>query len=228
VGAPGTVVAGGAAGQALDRSPEAGQRDSLAGADRCSVAGSATRAGRGRRSTDSSGDGSATAHGRRCRPGCRPKRMRPDSSRGDVNVDSTIRRASQHATGARRDGQAQKEPPVGIRDEPEATARAGPEEASPPRPTWPANRANDRFLRRSPQAREVSAPVHRRSAGHSSPPHRTGPSPSLGGRGAIRPIRPAPTGSVCEGMESGARSPSPPTRSPTANSSERRRSTAKL
>lgn len=32
----------------------------------------------------------------------------------DVSVDSTIARAHQHAAGARRDGQAQKEPPGGV------------------------------------------------------------------------------------------------------------------
>lgn len=37
----------------------------------------------------------------------------------EVNVDSTICRAHQHAAGARRDGQAQKEPPGGTRAEPE-------------------------------------------------------------------------------------------------------------
>lgn len=37
----------------------------------------------------------------------------------EVNVDSTICRAHQHAAGARRDGQAQKEPPGGIRTEPD-------------------------------------------------------------------------------------------------------------
>ena len=36
----------------------------------------------------------------------------------EVNVDSTICRAHQHAAGARRDGQAQKEPPGGVRAEP--------------------------------------------------------------------------------------------------------------
>ncbi|KRB68882.1 transposase [Kitasatospora sp. Root187] len=36
----------------------------------------------------------------------------------EVNVDSTICRAHQHAAGARRDGAAQKEPPGGIGDEP--------------------------------------------------------------------------------------------------------------
>ncbi|MFF6949757.1 IS5 family transposase [Streptomyces iakyrus] len=37
----------------------------------------------------------------------------------DVNVDSTICRAHQHAAGARRDGQAQKEPPGGNQAEPD-------------------------------------------------------------------------------------------------------------
>ncbi|MEV0376057.1 IS5 family transposase, partial [Streptomyces sp. NPDC050636] len=37
----------------------------------------------------------------------------------EVNVDSTICRAHQHAAGARRDGQAQKEPPGGNRVEPD-------------------------------------------------------------------------------------------------------------
>ncbi|MEF9907271.1 IS5 family transposase [Streptomyces sp. P9-A2] len=37
----------------------------------------------------------------------------------EVNVDSTICRAHQHAAGARRDGQGQKEPPGGIRVEPD-------------------------------------------------------------------------------------------------------------
>lgn len=36
-----------------------------------------------------------------------------------VSVDSTISRAHQHAAGARRDGQAQKEPPGGTQQEPE-------------------------------------------------------------------------------------------------------------
>lgn len=36
----------------------------------------------------------------------------------EVNVDSTICRAHQHAAGARRDGQGQKEPPGGSRTEP--------------------------------------------------------------------------------------------------------------
>ncbi|BFU46645.1 IS5 family transposase [Krasilnikovia sp. MM14-A1004] len=35
-----------------------------------------------------------------------------------VSVDSTISRAHQHAAGARRDGQAQKEPPGGVQTEP--------------------------------------------------------------------------------------------------------------
>ncbi|MFG2987215.1 IS5 family transposase [Streptomyces sp. NPDC048258] len=37
----------------------------------------------------------------------------------DVNVDSTVCRAHQHAAGARRDGAGQKEPPGGIGTEPE-------------------------------------------------------------------------------------------------------------
>ncbi len=37
----------------------------------------------------------------------------------EVNVDSTVCRAHQHAAGARRDGQAQKEPPGGSRAEPD-------------------------------------------------------------------------------------------------------------
>ncbi|WP_260677547.1 IS5 family transposase [Streptomyces albidoflavus] len=37
----------------------------------------------------------------------------------EVNVDSTVCRARQHAAGARRDGQAQKEPPGGSRAEPD-------------------------------------------------------------------------------------------------------------
>jgi transposase len=37
----------------------------------------------------------------------------------EVNVDSTICRAHQHAAGARRDGQSQKEPPGGIGAEPD-------------------------------------------------------------------------------------------------------------
>jgi hypothetical protein len=36
-----------------------------------------------------------------------------------VNVDSTICRAHQHATGARRDGAGQKEPPGGVATEPD-------------------------------------------------------------------------------------------------------------
>ncbi len=36
-----------------------------------------------------------------------------------VNVDSTVCRAHQHAAGARRDGAAQKEPPGGVGEEPE-------------------------------------------------------------------------------------------------------------
>ncbi|MFC9431979.1 hypothetical protein [Streptomyces sp. NPDC056987] len=36
----------------------------------------------------------------------------------EVNVDTTICRAHQHAAGARRHGQAQKEPPGGKRAEP--------------------------------------------------------------------------------------------------------------
>ncbi|WP_328466083.1 IS5 family transposase [Actinoplanes sp. NBC_00393] len=36
-----------------------------------------------------------------------------------VSVDSTISRAHQHAAGARRDGQAQKEPPGGVQTEPD-------------------------------------------------------------------------------------------------------------
>lgn len=39
--------------------------------------------------------------------------------RWEVNVDSTVCRAHQHAAGARRDGQAQKEPPGGVRVEPD-------------------------------------------------------------------------------------------------------------
>nr|WP_267717397.1 hypothetical protein [Streptomyces sp. CoH17] len=37
----------------------------------------------------------------------------------EANVDSTICRAHQHAAGARRDGQIQKEPPGGISVEPD-------------------------------------------------------------------------------------------------------------
>jgi hypothetical protein len=37
----------------------------------------------------------------------------------DVSVDSTIMRAHQHAAGARRDPDAQKEPPGGVEDEPD-------------------------------------------------------------------------------------------------------------
>ncbi|MFH9750232.1 IS5 family transposase [Streptomyces griseus] len=37
----------------------------------------------------------------------------------EVNIDSTICRAHQHAAGARRDGQAQKEPPGGLQVEPD-------------------------------------------------------------------------------------------------------------
>ncbi|MFF2721090.1 hypothetical protein [Streptomyces sp. NPDC058011] len=35
----------------------------------------------------------------------------------EVSIDSTIRRAHQHAAGVRRDGKAQQEPPGGIRNE---------------------------------------------------------------------------------------------------------------
>jgi transposase len=37
----------------------------------------------------------------------------------EVNVESTVCRAHQHAAGARRDGQSQKEPPGGILAEPD-------------------------------------------------------------------------------------------------------------
>ncbi|MFJ2093864.1 IS5 family transposase [Streptomyces sp. NPDC087901] len=37
----------------------------------------------------------------------------------EINIDSTICRAHQHAAGARRDGRAQKEPPGGTRTEPD-------------------------------------------------------------------------------------------------------------
>lgn len=37
----------------------------------------------------------------------------------EVNVDSTVCRAHQHAAGARRDGQSQKEPPGGVHAEPD-------------------------------------------------------------------------------------------------------------
>jgi transposase len=38
--------------------------------------------------------------------------------RWDISVDSTTSRAHQHAAGARRDGELQKEPPGGVNDEP--------------------------------------------------------------------------------------------------------------
>ncbi|MEV5554880.1 hypothetical protein AB0L44_14620 [Nonomuraea wenchangensis] len=46
-----------------------------------------------------------------------------------MNVDSTICRARQQAAGARRDGQAQKEPPGGRQDEPDdhSLGRDGPQ-----------------------------------------------------------------------------------------------------
>lgn len=62
----------------------------------------------------------------------------------EVNVDSTICRAHQHAAGARRDGQAQNEPPGGTAPNPRTMAWAGPGEASPRRSTWPASKSKGR------------------------------------------------------------------------------------
>nr|WP_230989843.1 transposase [Streptomyces luteolifulvus] len=63
----------------------------------------------------------------------------------EVNVDSTICRAHQHAAGARRDGAGQKEPPGGVRTEPDdhGLGRSG-GAASPRRSTWPVSRDRSR------------------------------------------------------------------------------------
>ncbi|MGC9544172.1 hypothetical protein [Streptomyces sp. UG1] len=48
----------------------------------------------------------------------------------EVSVDSTVCRAHQHGTGARRNGALQKEPPGGVREEPRTTGWAGREAGS--------------------------------------------------------------------------------------------------
>jgi hypothetical protein len=58
-----------------------------------------------------------------------------------LSVDSTISRAHQHAAGARRDGQAQKEPPGGVQAEPADHGSADRGAGGPPRRIWPASRA---------------------------------------------------------------------------------------
>ena len=58
----------------------------------------------------------------------------------DLSVDSTVCRAHQHAAGARRQGDLQKEPPGGVftesRDHGLGRSRGG----LPPSCTWPSNR----------------------------------------------------------------------------------------
>ncbi|MFE1788087.1 transposase [Streptomyces sp. NPDC059525] len=59
----------------------------------------------------------------------------------DLNVDSTVCRAHQHAAGARKQGDRQKEPPGGIFTEPRdhglGRSRGG---FTPPSSTWPSSR----------------------------------------------------------------------------------------
>lgn len=73
----------------------------------------------GRRSAGASAAGSGTGHGTWRGPGCKPGRTAAGLITREINVDSTICRAHQHAAGARRDGQSQRQPPGGNRTEPD-------------------------------------------------------------------------------------------------------------
>ncbi|WSR20306.1 transposase [Streptomyces sp. NBC_01207] len=63
----------------------------------------------------------------------------------DVNVDSTICRAHQHAVGARCDGRAQKEPPDGHRGEPDDHGLGRSRGGWTTRFTWPASKSRGRY-----------------------------------------------------------------------------------
>ncbi|CAL9335022.1 hypothetical protein SUDANB9_00150 [Streptomyces sp. enrichment culture] len=141
----------------------------------------------------------------------------------EVNVDSTICRAHQHAAGARRDGQAQNEPPGGTAPNPRTMAWAGPGEASPRRSTWPASKGKGRCPCWSPLVSVVtvlSSPPSWMPSGCPAP-DRAVPVSVRCGCGATWRIRPAPTGPAFDSAESAARSRSLPTRPPTANAAGR-------
>ncbi|ALO13581.1 Transposase IS4 family protein [Streptomyces venezuelae] len=59
----------------------------------------------------------------------------------DLSVDSTVRRAHQHAAGARKQGDLQKEPPGRVFTEPRDRGLDALMAGSPPRCTWPSSRA---------------------------------------------------------------------------------------
>ncbi|ALO05875.1 Transposase IS4 family protein [Streptomyces venezuelae] len=64
----------------------------------------------------------------------------------DLSVNSTVCRADQHAAGARKQGDLQKEPPGGIFTEPVITDWDGRAAGSPPSSTWLSSRARSRLL----------------------------------------------------------------------------------
>ncbi|WP_351235593.1 IS5 family transposase [Streptomyces sp. NPDC002133] len=63
----------------------------------------------------------------------------------EVNFDSTVCQAHQHAAGARREGRARKSRRAASAPSPTITAWDGPGAASPPRSIWPASRAGGRY-----------------------------------------------------------------------------------
>ncbi|MEU2437534.1 IS5 family transposase [Streptomyces rubradiris] len=142
--------------------------------------------------------------------------------RWEVNVDSTVCRVRQHAAGARRRGQAQKEPPGGSRAESDdhglGRSRGG--------FTAKIHLACEQGQRRlfllvtagqrgdSPQLVAVLEGIRVPRTGPGRPRVRP---PRGAGCGVTRRIPPAPAGPICESAASGARFRSLLTRSPTAS-----------
>jgi transposase len=80
----------------------------------------------------------------------------------DVSVDSTIAQAHQHAAGARKKGDRQKQPLAGVEAEPADHALGRSRAGGPPRSIWAASRAANRCRCASPQASAATARSSRR------------------------------------------------------------------
>lgn len=142
----------------------------------------------------------------------------------EANVESTICRAHQHAAGAHRDGQAQKKPPGNTRTEPDDHGLSLPRGGfTTKKSTWPASKDNDRWPYGGTAGQRGDSPQFAAvlDAIRVPVPGRAVPVPARCECGATRRTRPAPAGSTCESGESAARSPSLPTRPPTATDEDR-------
>lgn len=101
----------------------------------------------------------------------------------DLSVDSTVCRAHQHAAGARKQGDLQKEPPGGIFTEPHDHGLGRSHGCSPPSCTWPSSSA------RSP-CRSSSQPGQRGDSPQFEPVLEKVRVPCIGpGRPRVRPDR---------------------------------------